>query len=307
LLSLFGFNANQAPASSGPLTAPGSSLPAIPPAPLIYVLSISQLTWSTRFNALPNTPAPPPVPDAPTGGKGKVSAAGVAFGVIFGLAIIGVIAFMVISNRRKKARKLDTLLLIELQNREREQEKRERQQEREREQKYLPPVPNEAHFANNNHHQGHQQQYQGEEEYDLNNAPYYQAPRDPFENQGYMRHQHQHGQHMYDQPYQQHQQYPPPPPPQQQRNPFEANAYYAQRQQHQQELDSSAVGYVPEEMGHVSPTMSHGGSEANAKVPLHLEHGGSSASPNDSNSSGRRIPGGRGDKMSFVDTSSSYR
>jgi len=317
-MSFFGFNTNQVPASSGSLTIPGSSTPSVPPAPLIHVLSTSQGTWSTQFNALPNTPAPPPIPNAPTdGGKGKVSSAGIAFGVIFGAAILGVIGFLVYSHRRKKQRKADTLLLIELQERQREEEKGERdreRREREREDKYLPPTPiDEAHFASHRPNQ-----YQPDGSFGSGAAgmdgpvyspptesPYYQAGN-PFQNQEYMGQQ----QMYHQQPYQSH--YPPPPPPNQQRNPFEANAYYTQPTRQQQD----SVGYVPEEMGHFSPNTltTPRDDDQNAKVPLHLENGeagshhGSSSSPsNIAGGEGGRISGRAGDKMSFIDPGSSYR
>ena len=70
------------------------------------------------------------------------------------------------------------------------------------------------------------------------------------------------------------------------------------------------VGYVPEEMGHISPPED----DQNAKVPLEVEEGRGAQSPNGSRNSGShgssgagRIPGGRGDKMSFVGTASDYR
>ncbi|GJJ74009.1 hypothetical protein EMPS_06367 [Entomortierella parvispora] len=310
VLSFFGFNSNQVPASSGSLTAPGSSVPSVPPAPVIYVLSTSQGTWSTKFNALPNTPAPPPIPDAPTdGGKGKVSSAGIAFGVIFGGAILGVIGFLVYSHRRKKQRKADTLLLIELQERQLEEEKwereRERMLEREREDKYLPPTPIEqAHYAGHHHNQYQPDGMDGQLYSPPTESPYYQAGN-PFQNQDYLNQQ----QLYHQQPYQA--AYPPPPPPNQQRNPFEASAYYTQPGRQQPD----SADYIPEEMGHFSPNVSTSpkGDEQNTKVPLHMEHGPggsneSASSPSNSASgAGGGISGRAGDKTSFIDPGPTYR
>ncbi|KAF8929550.1 hypothetical protein BGZ58_008866 [Dissophora ornata] len=227
-LSLLGFNSNQAPASLNPLNSSSSS--SIPSPPPIYVLSTSQLTWSTVYTPLPGTPSPPTPPNVPTdGNKGKVSGAGIAFGVIFGLAFVGVIGYLVISHKRKQQRKAETLLLVEMEQQKKEEAKldKERQQRLEQQKDAdLPPLPpptayngnyhnmdgyggytgnynnnnnnnnnninsgnNYNNNDNNNNNSGRAAHYPPVGSAEPSTAYYYNAQRDPFQNPSYLHNQ----------------------------------------------------------------------------------------------------------------------
>lgn len=275
-LSLFGFNGNQAPASSG--SASGSS--PIPPPPPIYVLSISQWAWSTQYKPLPGTPAPPVPPVVPTdGSKGGINAAGLAFGLIFGLAFLGVIVYLVISHKRKQKKKAETLALYEIQERQREETRLEKERQKRWQQQMdapLPPTPPMAHTQ--------QRDYPNAHEY---NGGYHQPPpssssssarpyqgQDPFRDHNYSQNQHA---YSHAAPY---------------------SNYSQQAPMHQ-----GSAGFIPEEMGYTSPTFpaahqGHGAFSDNSKVPLEYE-GTSQQAGN--------LTRGVGSKSSFIEPGSSYR
>ncbi|KAF9091886.1 hypothetical protein BGX23_004796 [Mortierella sp. AD031] len=318
LLSLLGFNSNQAPASATPLAlnTNGTDSP-IPLSPPIYVLSTSQWTWSTQFSALPGTPRPPAPPVVSTdGSKGKVNGVAIGFGLVFGLAFAGVIGWQVYSHKRSKQEKTETLMLIEMEQKKKEDEKLAKERLKKDEESSLPPPPPPtqpypAHL--NGGVGGYEQNYYSQ---GGGGGGYYAGGQDPFQNPSYHHHQQQ----------QQRQQQ------QLQQNQFAHNQYYAraghelnpfdhpasdnmyrpppQVSQHQQQ-------FVPEEMGHFSPTYSNQG------AAYHAGHGGHGTPQNDSvkvlvaGGGGARDGQGQGqgglnvrsagDKMSFVDSSSAYR
>ncbi|KAG0242266.1 hypothetical protein BGX31_000428 [Mortierella sp. GBA43] len=276
-LSLLGFNANQAPASNGAIS--GSSPPSPPP---IYVLSLSQLSWSTQYKPLPGTPSPPPIPDIQSG-KGKVNGAAIAFGTIFGLAFLGVIGYVIFSHKRKQRRKAETLVLLELQQKQKEESRLEKErQQRWNQQKDapLPPTPPMAHM-----------QPADRPSYYEYNPGYHNPPV-----------------------------YPPPPSsgssmnPYQTQNPFHDPNYHQNQHlyshgarhsnyPHQMPMHQNSTGYVPEEMGHIPSTMpgAHQGYEGpseHSKVPLEYE-GISHQAAN--------LPSGSRNKESFIEPGPAYR
>ncbi|KAI1310516.1 Dynein regulatory complex subunit 7 [Mortierella claussenii] len=321
-LSLLGFNTNQAPASSAPIST-GSSSSLIPPPPPIYILSTSQWVWSTQYTPLPGTPSPPPPPNVPTdGNKGKISGAGIAFGVIFGLAFIGVIGYLVFSHKRRQKRKAETLLFIEMENRKKEETKLEKERQKRIQDGPLPPTPPtmiaQAYHANSLQDYPHQKyDYHGEDcpyppLYGSGATPanFYQA-QDPFQNPNY---------HQYDQQYQLHHataqtqgivtSLPFSAHQGLNRSPFDytstGHAVVARLPHPGGNESASFTAFIPEEMGRYSPNLpaaeqtgSHLGwsDHASVKVPVVVEAGGPQ---------GRLATGAR-DKMSFIEPASSYR
>ncbi|KAI7819588.1 hypothetical protein BC939DRAFT_252784 [Gamsiella multidivaricata] len=311
-LSLFGFNANQAPSSTSSNSSgnSGSSTP-IPSVPPIYVLSVSQWAWSTQYTPLPGTPSPPTPPSVPTNGsKNKVNGVAIAFGTIFGLAFLGVVGYLVFAHKRRQKRKAETLLLIEIQEQKKEEAKLEKerlQRQQQQQDAPLPPVPVSAHTNDNGNYQDyndynanyHGAGNQGGAFYPpvaASTAPsmsHYRAT-DPFQNPTYLQHQNSHHQ-------------------------LEPIPYYAQAGgsaagegldlypfaypppvSSQQQQDSPV--FVPEEMGYISPMLpgSHnmpGNAADNFKVPVEDGRMGS----------GGRLASGARDKMSFIDPGPIYR
>ncbi|KAG0209112.1 hypothetical protein BGX28_000129 [Mortierella sp. GBA30] len=299
LLSFLGFNTNQAPASSTQLSPAPGSTSAIPTAPPIYVLSTTQWTWSNQYIPLPGTPSPPPIPNVPTdGSNGKINGVGIAFGIIFGLAFVGVIGYMVFAHKRKQRRKAETLVLVELERQKKEDADLEKKRQQQQEEAPLPPIPPMAHAHNANYHS----QSDSMNVYnDLGNAiyppvgsisnpasPYYQA-QNPFQDPNHHIQQQQfahspyyaegHDKNPFDQSNNQF--YPPPPP--------------VIPQQHNA---AEPPTFVPEEMGYASPTLGHG-------IPTSFGQQGTIAVPN-SMTIGGPTAGAR-DKTSFIEASSSYR
>lgn len=287
LLTVLGFNSNQAPASSGPAGA-GS---AIPPTPNIYVYSTTSLIWTNQFTPLPGIGSPPPPPNVPTdGSKGKVNGVGIAFGVIFGLAFVGVIAYLVWSHRRTQQRKRDNLLLLEMEHKKKLEEKQAKEQQK---QSAISHAEQRDGTDMNNNYQNHHGQQQS------NSAPlnYYAdapLPSTPLPA------------HLYSAPYQ-----PMPIPHDPFQNPayhqspvshpLGASPYYSQANGARNPFDSQSAGnppsFVLEEMGHSA--------EPDYKVPL------PSNNSNNSNNSGQYhnnlMAAGAGDKTSFIEPSLSYR
>ncbi|KAF9541693.1 hypothetical protein EC957_002770 [Mortierella hygrophila] len=312
LLSLLGFNTNGAPASATPLAlnTNGTDSP-IPPPPAIYVLSTSAWSWSTQFTALPGTPRPPSPPSVPTdGSKGKVNGVAVGFGVVFGFAFLAVIGFQVYSHRRRKQRKADTLLLIEMEQRKKDDEKLEKDRRKKDENSPLPAPPSEPYpaYLNNELVGGYEQDYytQGGQ----GGGGYYPGGQDPFHNPNYQHHQDmhmqhmqhsQHGQFMPNQYYDQagaggavagHDQnpfdYPSGTPGNNLSNSNNINNMYSAPPH----IAPSPQPYVPEEMG--------------SSAYHHAGHGGGQEGGGRSGSGGGLGVRSAGDKMSFVDPSSSY-
>ncbi|KAF9951304.1 hypothetical protein BGZ65_006041 [Modicella reniformis] len=247
-LSLFGFNSNQAPASGGASSTSDSRLVPLPPT--IYVLSTSQWAWSTKFKPLPGTPLPPTPPNVPTdGNKGKVSAAGIAFGVIFGLAFLAVIGYSVFSHKRKQKRKAETLILLDLQQKEREEARLEKERQKRWEQQKdapLPPTPPVAHTQVGNYHDHNEYNGSGSG-YHNNNNPYPPPPPPPSSNQ---QGQYLQGHDPFQTPTYQNQHIAPVPHYGQNGNPFDNRHPPAI-----QPLYQNSQGYVAEEMGYLSPTV----------------------------------------------------
>ncbi|KAF9990286.1 hypothetical protein BGZ75_002600 [Mortierella antarctica] len=297
LLSVLGFNTNQVPASSAASSGSGSAS-AVPVAPPIYVLSTTQWTWSNQFTPLPGAPSPPPIPSVPTdGSKGKINGVGVAFGVIFGLAFLGLIGYLVFSHKRKQRRKAENLALVAIEKQKKEEadlEKKRKQQLQQHQDAPLPPTPPLAHAQHANHYGNSMNDYSG-----ANNSvyppvgsttpPYYQA-QNPFQDPNYYQQpdpsfapNSTYAQGGDQNPFDQHghQYYPPPPPA---------------TTQHHHTANPSA--FVPEEMGYPSPIIGPGGSA------------GSTNFQSNPASNGLRVHGlatGARDKMSFIEPSSSYR
>ncbi|KAF9574517.1 hypothetical protein EC968_006322 [Mortierella alpina] len=298
LLSVLGFNTNQVPASSSSASDSASAVPVAPP---IYVLSTTQWTWSNQFTPLPGTPSPPPIPNVPTdGSKGKINGVGVAFGVIFGLAFLGLIGYMVFAHKRKQRRKAENLALVAIEKQRKEEadlEKKRKLQQQQQQDAPLPPTPPMAHAQHANQYGSSVNDYNGA--YDsayppgvstsISTPPYYQA-QNPFQNPNYY-HQRQDpsfasnpayaqggSENPFNQPGQQY--YAPPPP--------------AVTEHHH----AHPPAFVPEEMGYTSPVLGPGGSAGG--VNFH----------SNATSNGLRAPGlatGVRDKMSFIEPSSSYR
>lgn len=324
LLSLLGFNTNGAPASATPLAlTPGGTDSPVPPPPPIYVLSTSAWSWSTQFTALPGTPRPPSPPSVSTdGSKGKVNGVAIGFGVVFGLAFAAVIGFQVYSHRRRKQRKADTLLLIEMEQRKKDDEKLEKDRRKKDENSPLPAPPSQPYPAhlNGSHMGGYEQDYYSQVQ---NGGGYYPGGQDPFQDPGYHHQQQMHLQQM-QHSQNQHGQFAPNQHYAQagagaigtgaaavshERNPFDyptgtsANNTNMYSSPHM--AASNSQMYVPEEMG--SSAYHHAG---------HGGGGGGGVSGGDSNV---KVPVGSsgsggglgvrpaGDKMSFVDSSSAYR
>ncbi|KAG0302069.1 hypothetical protein BGZ97_002513, partial [Linnemannia gamsii] len=197
LLSLLGFNTNGAPASATPLAlTPGGTDSPVPPPPPIYVLSTSAWSWSTQFTALPGTPRPPSPPSVSTdGSKGKVNGVAIGFGVVFGLAFAAVIGFQVYSHRRRKQRKADTLLLIEMEQRKKDDEKLEKDRRKKDENSPLPAPPSQPYPAhlNGSHMGGYEQDYYSQVQ---NGGGYYPGGQDPFQDPDYHHQQQMHLQQM---------------------------------------------------------------------------------------------------------------
>ncbi|KAF9955217.1 hypothetical protein BGZ72_003944 [Mortierella alpina] len=302
LLSVLGFNTNQVPASS---SASPVSVSAVPSAPPIYVLSTTQWTWSNQFTPLPGTPSPPPIPSVPTdGSKGKINGVGVAFGVIFGLAFLGLIGYLVFAHKRKQRRKAENLALVAIEKQKKEEadlEKKRKQQLQQHQDAPLPPTPPMAHAQHAIHYGNGMNDYNGASNSvyppagstSISSPPYYQA-QNPFQDPNYYQQQDQcfaanpgyaqvGGQNPFDQHANQY--YAPPPPA---------------TTQHHHAAQSSA--FVPEEMGYPSPIMGPGSSAGNTNIH------------SDPAANGLRAPGGHPglatgarDKMSFIEPSSSYR
>ncbi|KAF8951937.1 hypothetical protein BGZ46_003734 [Entomortierella lignicola] len=271
-ISLFGFNTNQVPASGS--TSAGSSIPSAPP---IYVLSTSQMVWSTQFTPLPGTPSPPPPPTISS--SGKVNGAAVAFGVIFGGAFLAVIAYVVYTHKRKQRRKAELLQLIELENQKREEARleKERKERLDKDVPLPPTTPVMAHTYNSNYID-EQGRYGG------SNNPvsgpiasvggYYMPPSDPFQDPNQYYYQQQLQQHSYPESRSEAVPYYDTNNRNDNaggRNPFELHSNYNSN-------NIASTAYVPEEMGYVSPGASAG------------QMGGKSA----------------GDKTSFVEANSSF-
>ncbi|KAF9136111.1 hypothetical protein BGW39_006907 [Mortierella sp. 14UC] len=334
LLSLLGFNTNGAPASSAPLPLDnsGSDSP-IPPVPPIYVLSTTQWSWSTQFNALPGTARPPTPPTVSTdGSKGKINGVAIGFGVVFGLAFASVIGYQVYSHRRRKQEKADTLLLIEMEQRKKDDKKMERDRIKKDEDSPLPPPPTEPYPAhlNNGLVGGYEQEYysqgQGQGGY-YTAAHAHHGGQDPYHNQGYYHHQQQQQQYQQQQPqHTQHSQFAPnayytqagPGGPGaaavgHDRNPFDYPTGSSDKNYFPPPpppVASNPQQYVPEEMGYTSPSASasasgyHAGHGDNTNFKVPLESAGDQGGNGNSGGLGVRPAG---NKMSFVDSSSAYR
>jgi hypothetical protein len=247
------------------------------------------------------------------GSKGKINGVAVAFGVIFGLAFLSVIGYLVFSHRRRQKRKADTLHLIKMQQKKKEEDKQEKERQQRLEQQQdvpLPPIPppENAYSDNRHHHQGHGYNYGYENNGSSNvfyppqmpsapSTPHYQA-RDPFQDPNYLHREHSqpqigsnpyyaqagtvaiggHGPDPFDRP---------GPPPQ-----LMASS----------QPPNDSMSFVPEEMGYTSPTMHDQyfrpeSTSRNFKVPVdELGPGGR----------GRLATGAR-DKFSFIEPGSSYR
>ncbi|KAG0312677.1 hypothetical protein BGZ99_009323 [Dissophora globulifera] len=291
-LSLLGFNANQAPASANPLDPKSAQMPSAPP---IYVLSTSQGVWSTQFSSLPGTPSPPKPPAVPTNGsKGKVSAVGIAFGVIFGLAFLGVIGYLIFAHKRRQRRKAETLVLVEMQQRQQEEARLEKERQNQLQNGSLPsvpvpPPPPAAHTYNDNYQEDGGYNYNadynpthaggyyppGQAGAPNTSAAFYQ-PSDPFQNSNYLQHQQQ-------QPQPPQQYYPNPSSAGVDRNPFE----------------QGSSSYVPEEMGQPSPYMPGGQNNAS--------HNYVRPPPPNNNMRPGGFSNGVGDKTSFIEPGSTFR
>ncbi|CAO3571156.1 unnamed protein product [Mortierella alpina] len=299
LLSVLGFNLNQVPASSS--SSSSGSTSAVPVAPPIYVLSTTQWTWSNQFTPLPGAPSPPPIPNVPTdGSKGKINGVGVAFGVIFGMAFLGLIGYLVFAHKRKQRRKAENLALVAIEKQKKAEadlEKKRKQQLQQQQDAPLPPTPPMAHAQHANHYGNSVNDYNGASNSvyppvaptSTLTPPYYQA-QNPFQNPTYYQ-QHDpsfatnssYAQGVGQNPFDQHGNayYAPPPP--------------ATPQYHHAAHPSA---YVPEEMGYPSPVLGPGGSAGSTNFQSH------------SASNGMGAPGvatGVPDKMSFIEPSSSYR
>ncbi|KAF9967752.1 hypothetical protein BGZ70_008413 [Mortierella alpina] len=298
LLSVLGFNLNQVPASSSSSSGSSSAVPAAPP---IYVLSTTQWTWSNQFTPLPGAPSPPPIPNVPTdGSKGKINGVGIAFGVIFGMAFLGLIGYLVFAHKRKQRRKAENLALVAIEKQKKAEadlEKKRKQQMQQQQDAPLPPTPPMAHAQHSNHYGNSVNDYNGASNSvyppvapsSTSTPPYYQA-QNPFQDPAYYQQQDpsfasnsgyaQGGGHN---PFDQHGNpyYAPPPP---------ATAQYHHA--------AHPSAFVPEEMGCPSPVLGPGGSAGTTNFHNH------------SASNGMRPPGvatGVRDKMSFIEPSSSYR
>ncbi|KAG0331804.1 hypothetical protein BG000_010574 [Podila horticola] len=281
LLSVLGFNSNQAPMSSGPAAA-GS---AIPPTPNINVFSTIGLSWTNQFTPLPDIGRPPPPPNVPTdGSKGKVSGVGIAFGVIFGLAFVGVIAYLIWSHRRKQQRKRDNLLLLEMQQKKKLEEKQAKEQKQQTANSHVGhgEGTDENNYYNSQH--GQRQPTSAPMNYypdaplpstpptaHLYNTPYpMPTPHDPFQNP------------VYHQPPVSHAQ--------------GANPYYSQANGARNPFENPSAGssphFVPEEMGHSA--------EPDYKVPM-------PSTNNNGHYHNNLVAAGARDKTSFIEPSSTYR
>ncbi|KFH63346.1 hypothetical protein MVEG_10756 [Podila verticillata NRRL 6337] len=285
LLTVLGFNSNQAPASSGS-TGAGST---IPPTPNIYVYSTTSLNWINQFTPLPGIGSPPPPPNVPTdGSKGKISGVGIAFGVIFGLAIVGVIAYLVWSHRRSQQRKRDNLLLLEMEQKKKLEEKQAKEQQKQSANSHAGHGDG---TDMNNYYQNHNGQQQPNSA-SLNyyaDAPLpstppvahlysatYQpmpTPHDPFQNPAY-----------YQSPVS---------------HPLGENPYYSQANGARSPFESQSAGnsppFVLEEMGHSA--------EPDYKVPVPSNNNSNNSSQYHNN----LMTAGARDKTSFIEPSSSYR
>ncbi|KAF9143755.1 hypothetical protein BG015_000313 [Linnemannia schmuckeri] len=322
LLSLLGFNTNGAPASATPLALNTSGTDShIPPPPPIYVLSTSGWSWSTQFTALPGTPRPPTPPSVSTdGSKGKVNGVAIGFGVVFGLAFLAVIGFQLYSHRRRRQRKADTMMLIEMEQRKKEDEKLEKDRRKKDENSPLPAPPAQPYPAhlNDGYVGGYEQDYYSQGQ---SGGGYYPGGQDPFRNPDY-RHQQQlqHMQHSHHDQFAPNQYYAPAGAGGagaavvgHDRNPFDYptgtsvnnlgnsnnnNMYSSPR------MASNPQLYVAEEMGssayHHAGHGGDGGGDSNVKVPVDRSGSGGS-------SGGGLGVRSAGDKMSFVDSSSAYR
>ncbi|KAF9578789.1 hypothetical protein BGW38_005247 [Lunasporangiospora selenospora] len=308
LLSFLGFNSNLWPASS---TDPG-----YPSAPPIYVLSVPQWTWSRQFTPIPGTPPPPPPPNVSTdGSKGKISGVGIAFGVVFGLAFVGMVAYLVFSHKRRQRKKKEVLIQIELEERRKEEAKLEKERQK-KEQEGLPPIPPPSSipsdhvsgnmggpmFYGNNGYGQHDNYMQPYASPGMSNfgGPAYMPQQNPFHNPAY--------------------QSDPPVGPNPFHSPVPAPAaqYYSPHPsptplpmnmpQHPAYSQEGPSSYVPEEMGHTSPTLppaqQYQQHQPHYPPGGYLGPPGSMASPAQGTS---LVNAGARDKFSFIEPTSTYR
>ncbi|KAG0243816.1 hypothetical protein BGW41_001328 [Actinomortierella wolfii] len=120
LITFFGFNHNNVPRN-----ASGSS------ASTLNVLSTSQWAWSNNYTPLPNTPAPPAPPSASSGDSGsKPNGLAIGFGVVFSLAFLSVIVYSVWAHQKRKLKKREMILLVELDRQRKEAEEERKKAEK---------------------------------------------------------------------------------------------------------------------------------------------------------------------------------
>ncbi|KAG0084526.1 hypothetical protein BGZ92_009798 [Podila epicladia] len=287
LLSVLGFNNNQVPASSGPVAA-GST---IPPTPNINVFSTTSLTWINQFTPLPDIGRPPPPPNVPTdGSNGKVSGVGIAFGVIFGLAFVGVIAYLIWSHRRKQQRKRENLLLLEMQQKKKLEEKQAKEQKQQTANSHAGNGEEADENSYYNSQYGQQQQSTSAPLNYYADAPLPSTPPTA---------------HLYSAPYPMPTSHDPFQNPVYHQPPVShasgSNPYYSQANGARNPFESQSAGtsphFVPEEMGHTA--------QPDYKVPV------PSTNNNNNNNNGHYhtnlVAAGARDKTSFIEPSSSYR
>ncbi|KAG0379284.1 hypothetical protein BGX24_000972 [Mortierella sp. AD032] len=339
LLSLLGFNTNGAPASASPLalnsSGTDSPIPLLPP---IYILSTSQWSWSTQFNALPGTSRPPTPPAVSTdGSKGKINGLAIGFGLVFGLGFLAVIGYQVYTHRRRKQEKEDTLLLlIEMEHRKEDDKRQEQERRKKDEDSPLPTPPTQpfpAHL-NGGFGGGYGQDYyskgQGQGQSGYYNAAAH-GSQDPLRSPDYNPHYQQQQQYQNQQQYVQQNQYAPNPYYTQagsgqgvaaighDRNQFDYTSVPSSGNNSNNSypppppVASNPQQYVAEEMGHSAYSASTSalgsgyhaghGDDVNFKVPLE-NAGGAVGSGGGSGGLGVRSAG---NKASFIDSSSAYR
>ncbi|KAF9970822.1 hypothetical protein BGZ73_006396 [Actinomortierella ambigua] len=158
LITLYGFNQNGVPfgASSS----------------MLNVLSTSQWSWDNNFTPLRNTPPPPPPPGA-SDESGKPNGLAIGFGVVFSLAFLSVIVYSVWAHQKRKLKKRELLLLVELdrqkKNTEQEKKKVEKLQQQQEQQQQDPQRESQVHLTGAAHYGTYHSHDYGGQEYN----PYY--------------------------------------------------------------------------------------------------------------------------------------